>query len=56
MKEMVREFHLFAGIGGGTCGGELLGHECGGTCGGELPWRECCAEISSCRQKSWRKI
>jgi len=28
MKEMVREFHLFAGIGGGTCGGELLGHEC----------------------------
>lgn len=27
----VREFHLFAGIGGGIYGGELLGHRC---CGG----------------------
>ena len=52
MKEMVREFHLFAGIGGGTCGGELSGHECGGTCGGELLGHECCAEIGSRRQKS----
>lgn len=27
----IREFHLFAGIGGGIYGGELLGHQC---CGG----------------------
>lgn len=27
----IREFHLFAGIGGGIYGGELLGHRC---CGG----------------------
>ena len=27
----IKEFHLFAGIGGGIYGGELLGHEC---CGG----------------------
>lgn len=25
---MIREFHLFAGIGGGIYGGELLGHRC----------------------------
>ena len=25
---MIKEFHLFAGIGGGIYGGELLGHEC----------------------------
>ena len=30
-KKSIREFHLFAGIGGGIYGGELLGHEC---CGG----------------------
>ena len=24
----IQEFHLFAGIGGGIYGGELLGHEC----------------------------
>ena len=29
--EKIKEFHLFAGIGGGIYGGELLGHEC---CGG----------------------
>lgn len=28
---MVKEFHLFAGIGGGIYGGEILGHHC---CGG----------------------
>ena len=39
MKERVREFHLFAGIGGGIYGGELHRHEC-------------CAEIGSRRQKS----
>lgn len=27
----IKEFHLFAGIGGGIYGGEMLGHEC---CGG----------------------
>ena len=30
-KSDIKEFHLFAGIGGGIYGGELLGHEC---CGG----------------------
>ena len=25
---MIKEFHLFAGIGGGIYGGELLGHQC----------------------------
>ena len=29
--DSIREFHLFAGIGGGIYGGELLGHQC---CGG----------------------
>lgn len=28
---MIKEFHLFAGIGGGIYGGTLLGHIC---CGG----------------------
>lgn len=28
---MINEFHLFAGIGGGIYGGEILGHQC---CGG----------------------
>ncbi len=28
MKKQIREFHLFAGIGGGIYGGELLGHQC----------------------------
>lgn len=30
-QDPIREFHLFAGIGGGIYGGELLGHQC---CGG----------------------
>ena len=25
---MIKEFHLFAGIGGGIYGGKLLGHQC----------------------------
>ena len=25
---MIREFHLFAGMGGGIYGGYLLGHQC----------------------------
>lgn len=28
MKPKIKEFHLFAGIGGGIYGGEILGHEC----------------------------
>lgn len=28
MMSTIKEFHLFAGIGGGIYGGELLGHEC----------------------------
>lgn len=28
MSNTIREFHLFAGIGGGIYGGELLGHKC----------------------------
>lgn len=31
MTDKIQEFHLFAGIGGGIYGGELLGHYC---CGG----------------------
>lgn len=31
MERKIREFHLFAGIGGGIYGGQLLGHKC---CGG----------------------
>ena len=27
-KNIIKEFHLFAGIGGGIYGGELLGHQC----------------------------
>ena len=27
-KEIIKEFHLFAGIGGGIYGGEILGHQC----------------------------
>ena len=30
-KDIIKEFHLFAGIGGGIYGGTLLGHTC---CGG----------------------
>ncbi|MBQ1986532.1 MAG: DNA cytosine methyltransferase [Muribaculaceae bacterium] len=28
MNEEIKEFHLFAGIGGGIYGGEILGHKC----------------------------
>lgn len=28
MKDIIKEFHLFAGIGGGIYGGALLGHQC----------------------------
>ncbi len=28
MNQRIKEFHLFAGIGGGIYGGEILGHQC----------------------------
>ena len=28
MASNIKEFHLFAGIGGGIYGGQLLGHTC----------------------------
>ena len=31
-ENQIREFHLFAGIGGGIYGGQLLGHKCVGAC------------------------
>lgn len=44
---MIKEFHLFAGIGGGIYGGELLGHEC---CGG-VEIDNFCKKILRQRQK-----
>ncbi len=43
----IREFHLFAGIGGGIYGGELLGHEC---CGG-VEIDKFCQDVLIQRQK-----
>lgn len=31
-EQRIREFHLFAGIGGGIYGGQLLNHQCVGAC------------------------
>lgn len=45
--ERVKEFHLFAGIGGGIYGGQLLGHSC---CGA-VEIDEFCKKIISFRQK-----
>lgn len=42
----IKEFHLFAGIGGGIYGGELLGHEC---CGG-VENNEFCQKLLKQRQ------
>ena len=36
MNQEIKEFHLFAGIGGGIYGGELLGHQC---CAGVRKYR-----------------
>lgn len=30
-EKKINEFHLFAGIGGGIYGGQLLGHKCCGS-------------------------
>lgn len=44
---MIREFHLFAGIGGGIYGGEILGHQC---CGG-VEIDKCAKGVLRQRQK-----
>jgi len=46
-KTVVKEFHLFAGIGGGIYGGELLGHQC---CAG-VEISEFCQKVLRQRQK-----
>ncbi len=43
----IKEFHLFAGIGGGIYGGKLLGHTC---CGG-VEIDDFCKQILSLRQQ-----
>lgn len=45
-KTLIKEFHLFAGIGGGIYGGELLGHQC---CAG-VEINEFCQQILKQRQ------
>ena len=44
---MIKEFHLFAGIGGGIYGGELLGHKC---CAG-VEIDDFCKQVLRQRQK-----
>lgn len=46
-KNEINEFHLFAGIGGGIYGGELLGHKC---CGG-VEIDDFCQSVLQQRQK-----
>lgn len=46
-SQPIKEFHLFAGIGGGIYGGELLGHQC---CGG-VEISEFCQEVLKRRQE-----
>lgn len=46
-ESQVKEFHLFAGIGGGIYGGELLGHQC---CAG-VEISEFCQTVLKQRQK-----
>ena len=46
-KNAITEFHLFAGIGGGIYGGELLGHKC---CAG-VEISDFCQKVLSQRQK-----
>ena len=47
MNQEIKEFHLFAGIGGGIYGGELLGHKC---CAG-VEIDEYCKKVLQQRQK-----
>ena len=49
-KEKIKEFHLFAGIGGGIYGGELLGHEC---CAGVEIDEFCKAVLKQRQQDGW---
>jgi len=46
-ESQIKEFHLFAGIGGGIYGGELLGHQC---CAG-VEINEFCQKVLRQRQK-----
>lgn len=46
-SQPIKEFHLFAGIGGGIYGGELLGHQC---CGG-VEISEFCQKVLKQRQE-----
>ena len=46
-KDLITEFHLFAGIGGGIYGGELLGHKC---CAG-VEIDEFCKKVLKQRQQ-----
>lgn len=46
-EDAIKEFHLFAGIGGGIYGGELLGHRC---CGG-VEINDFCQQVLRQRQK-----
>lgn len=46
-SDTIKEFHLFAGIGGGIYGGEMLGHQC---CAG-VEINKYCQEVLKQRQK-----
>lgn len=49
-KSGIKEFHLFAGIGGGIYGGKLLGHEC---CGGVEIDSFCQRVLKQRQQDKW---
>ena len=49
-KDLIREFHLFAGIGGGIYGGELLGHTC---CAGVEIDKYCQAILERRQKDGW---
>lgn len=50
MKQIIKEFHLFAGIGGGIYGGKLLGHKC---CAGVEIDENCQAVLKQRQQDGW---
>ena len=50
MKKIIKEFHLFAGIGGGIYGGELLGHTC---CAGVEIDEYCQSVLRQRQQDGW---
>ena len=49
-KSNIKEFHLFAGIGGGIYGGKLLGHTC---CAGVEIDENCQAVLKQRQQDGW---